>query len=467
MILIVFTSLSFSLKIYQKPESFLVQKTSKFRAGSTTNGFCPTYSIDQKSITSSCSTKSMSYSDGYDPAYIIDSSKNSITFDLQYCNFSHYKLTSLPIYSLIHITGSNPTNLNVIKCNFNENKFPHTSGIFYTSKGDHSIFISSSNFVRNEGSDATILSDTCSSLTISNCYIGYNKCNGFKGQIYLKSRSTTYKKSTPNNEEKSANSNQISLTSVTFLLNECSTRNSMLLDGYTSISFSKCSFSCSGNPKSMIELNGRNIISLFNDCCFYGYFPYYSYDYHHIYFTYTANAGNKAVFSGTNSFGGEKSYVSNLKLSFDDGNFMFKISECVHIDATPTSTPKITDSPSPTDFFSPSVSPSIIYTEIPTQSPTESLFVTQTTVTSEIEPSEIESYSTSSSDASENDNSDEFDKSIFNSRWFIITVIVLVVVALILAFVAGWFISKSCNNKDDRSMKLNASDTFHSTLLSD
>ena len=297
MILIIFTSLTFSLKIYQKPESFLVQKTSKFRIGSTTNGFCPTYSIDQKSITSSCSTKSMSYSDGYDPAYIVDSSKNSITFDLQYCNFSLYKLTSLPIYSLIHITGSNPTNLNVIKCNFNENKFPHTSGIFYTSKGEHSIFISSSNFVRNEGSDATILSDTCSSLTMSNCYIGYNKCNNFKGQIYLKSQSNTYNKLTQNNDKKSLNSNQISLTSVTFLLNECSTRNSMLLEGYTSISFSKCSFSCSGNPKSMIELNGRNIISSFNDCCFYGYFPYYSYDYHQIYFTYTANSGNKALFS--------------------------------------------------------------------------------------------------------------------------------------------------------------------------
>lgn len=452
MILFLFSSLTFSLKIHQNSISHVLQRNSKSEFDVSINGICPTYSLSQNPITSSCTTKSMSYTKGYDPAYIVDSSKNSITFELQSCNFSLYKLTSLPIYSLIHITGSNSVNLNVIKCNFDENKFPHTSGIFYTSKGEHSIMISSSNFVRNEGQEATILSDTCHSLTMMNCYIGYNKCNGFKGQIYLKAQSNMYNNVINKNDEKSTNANQISLTSVTFLLNECTTRNSMLLEGYTSVSFFKCSFSCSGKPKNMIELSGKNIISLFNDCCFYGYFPYYAYDYYHIYFPYTVNSGNEAKFSGTNSFGGEKSVVSNLKISFDDGNFQFQIPECVHIDPTVTPTPKatsISDSPLPTKSFSPFISP----LDTPTKMPIT------------VEPTLTE-YPSSDSGYSGNDNSNESDKNIFAQPWFIV-MIVVIVVAVIVAFVAGWFISKSCHSREDRSMRLNTSDTFHTTLLSD
>ena len=141
--------------------------------------------------------------ESYEPAYVVDSSKSTLTIEIQYCNFSHYKLTALPIYSLIHITGSNSVNLNAEQCNFQQNKFPHSAGIFYLSSGDHIISIVNTNFLQNEGSKATILSNSCSLLTMSNCYIAHNKCDYYQGQIYLKANSNNKNNPLANDPKKS------------------------------------------------------------------------------------------------------------------------------------------------------------------------------------------------------------------------------------------------------------------------
>ena len=105
MFFVVFPYLIFALTINNTTNSYSSTKLLKI-VDKHTNCLCPTYSLDQTVITSSCSTNAMSYTNGYDPAYIIDSSKNALTFEIQYCNFSSYKLTSTTMYSLIHINVS-------------------------------------------------------------------------------------------------------------------------------------------------------------------------------------------------------------------------------------------------------------------------------------------------------------------------------------------------------------------------
>lgn len=464
MILFLLSSFISSIKIYKHIKQPFLFENSKNDSVYQRNIFCPTFSSSQKPITTSCLTKYMPYiNESYEPAYVVDSSKSTLTIEIQYCNFSHYKLTALPIYSLIHITGSNSVNLNAEQCNFQQNKFPHSAGIFYLSSGDHIISIVNTNFLQNEGSKATILSNSCSLLTMSNCYIAHNKCDYYQGQIYLKANSNNKNNPLANDPKKSINSLQISFSRVTFLLNECMTTNSILLEGYKSISFDRCSFSCGGTPKHFIELKGHDIISSFTECCFYGYFKFYAYDYYHIYFTYTF--GNKANFYGINSFGGEKMNSINYSPP-DEGNSIFKINECVHVDPTATPTPTISKVPltlTPTQSKIPSAS--LSSTETQFLSETSSQAPSFISYTDEYLPSFTESLSQSTSD-SDNDNGNESSKNNFQKTMFII-LLSFIVVALIVGIVVGWFLSKSCHRKDNVSLKLNTSDTFHSTLLSD
>ena len=414
------------------------------------NDLCPTY-YPGLYVKNACQSIGKNYTKGSaEPAYLADSTETGFSITLDHCNYSNYIVRLL--FSLISIKGSRAVKLNVNSCCFTDNEMINLeTGVFFLSKGPHQATITGCTFIRNQGAKNSILGETCAKLTMNDCYIAHNIANERQGQISISALSG-------NKNAQTSNSNddfQITFSNLIFYLNigwpTLNQNNIMLINGYTSISFKNCSFTCgNGEAKNMIGLKGNNIEISFTDCCFFS--NYSGYNYYHIFFD-TGSSGH-ATFSGKNSFSGNKQNAINKNLAETDEE-VYNIDKCISKLDEPTETPFLTETET-TQIFSSTINPATSQISPSSSQITNSQSIAIPTATPTASPA-----ATGSSDGG--DGSDCNCKFGFNfSIWLIVLLAVSGLLVIVLAFIAGWFLSKKHYENDDDQNPLK-SDLLFST----
>lgn len=383
------------------------------------DSICPTY-YPGLYIKSTCQSIGKNYTTGSaEPAYRADSVKAGFSITLSHCNYSKYNVCSGFFFSLININGSRAVKLNVNSCRFIDNKMIHTeTGVFFLSKGPHQATIDGCTFINNQGAKNSILGETCAKLTMNDCYIAHNIANDRQGQIHVSSLPTNINSKFIDTKDDF----QLTFSNLVFYMNIgypiMNQNNIMLIEDYTSISFKNCSFTCgNGESKNMIGLKGKNIEISFTDCCFYVNYSFYT-NYYHIFFD-TGSSGH-ATFSGQNSFSGNKQNTINKNLAETD-NEIYNIKKCLCELEEPTET----------------------QTQLETDIETSEIIMTSLNPTSKIIPT-----ATPTSSPTET-GSNDCENGFVLTLPFLILCLVAVLILIIIAFIAGWFLSKRHYDKED------------------